>query len=232
MSTDAVVTLRNVAFRYGRDGFRLHVPSLAIPRASTVAVIGPSGIGKTTLLHLIAGILAPDGGLVRACGVDVDALDDRARRRFRIEHVGLVFQEFELLDYLSVLDNVLLPYRISPALRLDRAVHARAQNLAAEVGIGDKLARHPDGLSQGERQRVGICRAVLPEPELLLADEPTANLDPDTKVRVLDTLFAYVARTGTTLVMVTHDHALLDRFDTVVEFATVASATLPLDAAS
>jgi putative ABC transport system ATP-binding protein len=117
-----------------------------------VAVVGPSGSGKTTLLHLIAGIATPDAGSVWSCGMEVTVLDDAARRDFRIRNVGLVFQEFELLDYLSVLDNVLLPYRINPSLVLDADVRARAGALAARVGIADKLQRLATRLSQGERR--------------------------------------------------------------------------------
>ena len=145
-------------------------------------------------------------------------LRESARRDFRIANVGLVFQDFALFDYLSVLDNILLPYRINPALRLDDAVRSRALDLAQRVGIADKLGREPGRLSQGERQRVAVCRAVLTDPPLLLADEPTGNLDPVNRERVLDILFDYAAESGTTLLAVTHDHEILERFARVIDF--------------
>ena len=166
----------------------------------------------------MAGIVAPSRGSIELGGVDVPALPDKRRRVLRITKIGLVFQEFELLEYLSVLDNILLPYRINAALALDAAARRRAGQLAGEVGIADKLRRYPRQLSQGERQRVAVCRAVLPQPTLLLADEPTGNLDPANKGKVLDILFDYAARTDTTLITVTHDHDLLERFDRVVDF--------------
>jgi putative ABC transport system ATP-binding protein len=141
--------------------------------------------------------------------------------------VGLVFQEFELLEYLTVLDNILLPYRINPAMKLDAAVRARAKELAREVDIADKLDRYSTKLSQGEKQRVAVCRALLSEPTLLLADEPTGNLDPNNKGRVLDILFEYAERTGATLVTVTHDHDLIGRFGRVIDFRDFYSAGAP-----
>ena len=145
-------------------------------------------------------------------------MSDEQRRRFRVSTIGLVFQEFELLEYLTVLDNILLPYRIHPALTLDAGVRERAAALADRVGIADKLSRHPRRLSQGERQRVAVCRAVLTDPPLLLTDEPTGNLDPVNRERVLDILFDYVQESGTTLVSVTHDREILGRFGRVVDF--------------
>ena len=129
-----------------------------------------------------------------------------------------MFQEFELLEYLSVFDNILMPYRINGSLLLDSIVRERAQSLAEVVGIGDKLNRYVDQLSQGERQRVAICRALLVQPQLILADEPTGNLDPTNKDRVLDILFDYAETNGATLVTVTHDHDLLPRFGRVIDF--------------
>jgi len=196
----------------------LRVPRLVIERGSTVAVVGPSGCGKTTLLNLVAGIASPRGGMVTTNDVEITALTDRAKRDFRIRHIGLVFQEFELLEYLDVLDNILLPYRINSALELASHVRDRARRLAQDVGIADKLGRHPDKLSQGEKQRVAVCRALLTEPVLLLADEPTGNLDPRNKGRVLDILFDYAERSGATLVTVTHDLDLVDRFSRIVDF--------------
>jgi ABC-type lipoprotein export system ATPase subunit len=217
--TGPVVSISELEFRYREGDFRLVIPELAVGRDTTAAFIGPSGSGKTTLLNLIAGIALPQAGRVVTEGVEVTALPDSERRDFRIARVGLVFQEFELLEYLSVLDNILLPYRINPALRLDGEVRDRARGLADRVDITDKLNRYPGKLSQGERQRVAVCRAVLTEPSLLLADEPTGNLDPVNKWRVLDILFDYAERTDTTLVAVTHDQEILDRFQRVVDFS-------------
>ncbi len=222
MSTP-VVRVHDLSFRYGEGDFHLHIPVLELGRASSAAFIGPSGSGKTTLLHLIAGIALPQTGKIETNGVDVTKLSESARREFRIKNVGLVFQEFELLEYLSVLDNVLLPYRINPALELTPEVRERAHAVADQVGIGDKLARYPTQLSQGERQRVAVCRAVLTEPALLMADEPIRNLDPLNKGRVLDILFDYAEASGTTLLTVTHDHALLERFERVVDFQELLS---------
>ena len=218
-----VVRVHDLSFRYGEGDFHLQIPELEVARASSAAFIGPSGSGKTTLLHLIAGIALPQAGRIETNGVDVTNLSESARREFRIKNVGLVFQEFELLEYLSVLDNVLLPYRINPALELTPEVRERAQTVADQVGIGDKLARYPRQLSQGERQRVAVCRAVLTEPAVLMADEPTGNLDPLNKGRVLDILFDYAEASGTTLLTVTHDHDLLGRFERVVDFKDLLS---------
>jgi putative ABC transport system ATP-binding protein len=213
-----VIGIRDLEFAYTDSDFRLRIADLSVAPATTTAFIGPSGSGKTTLLNLIAGILLPDRGTVETNGTVVTELSDRERRAFRVEGVGLVFQEFELLEYLTVLDNILLPYRINPALRLEPDVRDRAASLAERVGIADKLGRLPRRLSQGERQRVAVCRAVLTDPPLLLTDEPTGNLDPVNREKVLDILFDYVHESGTTLVSVTHDHEILGRFESVVDF--------------
>jgi ABC-type lipoprotein export system ATPase subunit len=213
-----VITVESLEFRYAEGDFFLRVPDLSIAAGATVAFVGPSGSGKTTLLNLIAGISLPRAGRIVTNNVELTSLDDGARRSFRIRNIGLVFQEFELLEYLTVLDNILLPYRINPAIRLDRSVRERATQLAEQVDIGDKLHRYATKLSQGEKQRVAVCRALLPEPTLLLADEPTGNLDPNNKGRVLDILFAYATRSGATLVTVTHDHELVGRFQRTVDF--------------
>jgi ABC-type lipoprotein export system ATPase subunit len=129
-----------------------------------------------------------------------------------------VFQDFELLDYLNIMDNILHPYRITSALRLDKGVRQRAATLAEEMGIGDKLKRRPDNLSHGEKQRAAICRALLPQPTLILADEATGNLDPENKTRILDLLFRSVEKHDATLLAVTHDHELLKQFDRTIDF--------------
>jgi len=213
-----MITIQNIGFYYPGGEFKLNIPEFPVAGGEKVAVIGPSGSGKTTLLNLIAGIMIPQKGTVSVNDTPVSALGDRARRDFRISNIGFVFQDFELLDYLNVLDNVLHPYRITGALKLDKAVRARALKLTREMGIGDKLKRNPNHLSQGEKQRIAICRALLPQPRLILADEATGNLDPDNKALILDLLFSAVTDHDATLLAVTHDHELLKRFDRVIDF--------------
>jgi ABC-type lipoprotein export system ATPase subunit len=162
--------------------------------------------------------MTPLKGDVSVGDIQVSGLDDRERRDFRITNIGFVFQDFELLEYLNVLDNVLHPYRITGALKLEREVRARAVALAQEMGIGDKLKRNSNDLSHGEKQRVAICRALLPLPKLILADEATGNLDPENKGLILDLLFQTVGDHDATLLAVTHDYELLKRFDRVVDF--------------
>ena len=213
-----MITIQQLEFRYPSGEFRLNIPNFQVSGGQKVAVIGPSGSGKTTLLNLIAGIIIPINGTVSVGDSQVSALGDQQRRDFRISNIGFVFQDFELLDYLNVFDNVLHPYRITGTLKLDKAVRARAEVLAQEMGIGDKLKRNPNGLSHGEKQRVAICRALLPQPKLILADEATGNLDPDNKALILDLLFSAVTDHAATLLAVTHDHELLKRFDRIVDF--------------
>jgi putative ABC transport system ATP-binding protein len=215
------IGIDGVDFRYATGSFRLRVGALHAAAATRVAIVGPSGSGKTTLLHLVAGIAAPSSGTVRVGDQVVSAMGDDARRAFRIRNVGLVFQEFELLEHLDVRENVLLPYRLSPALRRDDDAAARTRDLADRLGIGELLARHPSQVSQGERQRVAVARALVTAPSVVLADEPTGNLDPGTKDRVLDLLVEACADAGATLVVVTHDHGLLDRFDRVIDVAAL-----------
>jgi putative ABC transport system ATP-binding protein len=213
-----MIRVDSLEFYYREGEFCLSVPELTVEKTEKVAVIGSSGSGKTTLLNLIAGIVTPIKGTVNVDDLKVSELPDAGRRDFRITSLGFVFQDFELLDYLNVMDNILHPYRITGALTLDKAVRERAEILAQEMGIGDKLKRPANDLSQGEKQRAAICRALLPQPKLLLADEATGNLDPDNKTRILDLLFKSVADHDATLLAVTHDHDLLKRFDRVIDF--------------
>jgi putative ABC transport system ATP-binding protein len=210
-----LIELDGIRFRYSGSPFELIVPKLAIGDQRRVAIIGPSGSGKTTLLHLMAGICRADAGRVQMGAVNVSALSESAVREFRLARIGLVFQEFELLDYLGVLDNILLPYRLGGSLILTEDVKKRAKDLASALGLGDKCRRGVRALSQGERQRVAIARSLVTEPEFVLADEPTGNLDPTLKQQVLDLFLRTLDERPATLVMVTHDHSLLDRFDRV-----------------
>ena len=213
-----MIKIGNLLFSYDEGDFSLEIPELKVAHGETVAIVGPSGSGKTTLLNLIAGTATPQSGQVTTNGYEISGLDDAARRDFRIANIGLVFQEFELLEYLNVLDNILLPYGINRTLHLDTGVRERAKAIAERVGIGDKLGRYADQLSQGEKQRVAVIRALVVQPPLLLADEPTGNLDPLNKDRVLDILLQYVNDNAATLVTVTHDHDILHRFQRVIDF--------------
>ena len=227
------ITISDLRFLYpatsahhpdGASPFSLHLPRLEISAGERVAIIGPSGCGKTTLLELLTGILVPQSGRIVVSGTEISGASDAERRRFRITKMGLVFQSLALVEYLNVLDNLLHCYRITNALRLDDDVRSRARSLASDLGLSDKLRRPVGALSQGERQRVAIGRALLSKPEILLADEATGNLDPENKGRILDLLFAQLERDGATLVAVTHDHELLPRFDRVLDFRELCSS--------
>jgi putative ABC transport system ATP-binding protein len=210
------LNISGLEFAYPGGEFTLAIPQLSFPSEVRAAIIGPSGCGKTTLLYLLAGILRPRRGRIEIGGTDIAALDEAARRSFRIRRIGLVFQDFELLEYLDVLDNILLPFRINASLSLDRAARDRGRDLAERVGLGAKLKRPIARLSHGERQRVALCRALAAEPSLILADEPTGSLDPESKERAVALLAEFCA--GATLIVATHDHALLPQFEQVVDF--------------
>jgi putative ABC transport system ATP-binding protein len=213
-----MITIENLRFNYPRSNFELRIADLTVGAGEKVAFIGPSGSGKTTLLNLIAGIYKPQTGSCSVNGQPVDRLADRERRDFRISKIGMVFQQFELLEYLNTEDNILLPYLINKSLQLNNETRQRARELAAQMGIGDKLKRYPHQLSQGEQQRVAICRALINGPSLILADEPTGNLDPANKRKILDLLFQQSESQGQTLVVVTHDLGILDGFDRTIDF--------------
>ena len=212
------VTIENLEFEYGPGRFRLCIPDLQIEAGTRMAFVGPSGSGKTTLLRLLAGIVTPQSGTEAVGEVPVNELADAGRRAFRIRHVGFVFQDFRSVEHLDVRENILLPYRLNDALPVYDSIESQVKQQAERLDLADKLDSPVDELSQGEQQRVAICRALLPRPDLLLGDEPTGNLDPKNKGRILDQLFQQAESAEATLVMVTHDHALLDRFDRVVDF--------------
>ena len=212
-----MIELSDIDYRYPTGDFRLTVGQFSVGRGRTAAIIGPSGCGKTTLLHLIAGIIPGQRGSVLVEGVNIQDLSESERRRFRISHIGLVFQDFALLDYLTLFDNILLPYRINPALTLTPEIKLRARTLAERVGIGQKLKRQVRDVSYGEQQRAAICRALVTEPAVLLADEPTGNLDPENKRVILDILCRYASEHQATLLVSTHDHELLEAFDQVFD---------------
>lgn len=214
--SDRVACVENLRFTYAGTPFRLELEHLHVDAGERVALIGPSGCGKSTLLDIVAGIRDPHAGTVEAVGNDLGALSPAQRRRVRLESIGFVFQEFRLLDYLSVLDSILLPVRLA-GLRIDATLRERVQALASRAGIESLLKRRPAHLSHGERQRAAICRALINNPTLVLADEPTGNLDPATGGSILELLFEQVEHTQAALLMVTHEHEILSRFDRVLE---------------
>jgi putative ABC transport system ATP-binding protein len=216
-----MIEVRQMEFRYPRSDFRLRVDELVLERGQPVAFVGPSGSGKTTLLNLLAGILAPGRGSIRVGETDLAGLPDAERRRFRVRHIGFVFQSFELIEYLNVVENVLLPQLINPAMPPTSQSRARARELVAEVGLAGMETRAVHRLSHGEKQRVAIARALLNQPRYLLADEPTGNLDPANKEHIVELLQRQCARAGATLVLVTHDREVLGGFPRVIDFRTL-----------
>ena len=213
-----MIQLSSVEFQYGEGDFKIASADLEIASKTSTALIGPSGCGKTTLLHLIAGILPARNGRIQVGDTMVNELNDRQRRLFRIGQIGFVFQDFALLDYLSLFDNILHPYRINSSLTLTKEVKDRARSLAEQMGILGKLHRHPTQTSQGEQQRAAICRALITQPSILLADEPTGNLDPSNKTAILDILREQAENNQATLIVATRDHDLLPAFDQVIDF--------------
>jgi putative ABC transport system ATP-binding protein len=188
--------------------------SARVEAGERVAILGPSGSGKSTLLNLLSGIDLPDTGSVRIGGRELTALSERDRTLFRREHVGFVFQFFNLVPTLTVLENLLLPLELTGMV--DGEGRDRALRLLDSVELRARADTFPDRLSGGEQQRIAIARALVHEPELLLADEPTGNLDEDTGQRVVERLDELVTARGTTLVVVTHSRDLASRMDRVL----------------
>ena len=212
-----MIDVSNIQFNYRKNGFQLNIPELSLQPAEKVALIGPSGTGKTTLLNLLAGILVPTSGVIEIDGLDIAGLPTEDRQDFRAVKMGLIFQEFGLLEYLTVLENICLPYRISPVLKMDATVLKRAYEIAENIGLGEKLHRYPKHISQGQRQRIEVCRAMITEPAMILGDEPTGNLDPDNRDHVAKMLFDYSTRSGAPLLVVTHDYELVEQFDRSID---------------
>jgi putative ABC transport system ATP-binding protein len=212
---DLAIALEKVNLSLGRGAARVHIlkdVDIAVRRGEAVGLVGPSGSGKSTLLMVMAGLERPDSGSVMAAGADLTALDEDALARFRGREVGIVFQSFHLIPTMTALENVAVPLEL--AGRADAFVRAR-QELAA-VGLAERLEHYPAQLSGGEQQRVALARALAPHPSILVADEPTGNLDEATGKYIIDLLFAGHVERHTTLVLVTHDPTLAARCDRVV----------------
>jgi putative ABC transport system ATP-binding protein len=209
---------RNLTKTYGRGEAQVHALrgiDLDLPRGRFTAIMGSSGSGKSTLMHCLAGLDQASGGSVTVAGTNLGSLDDDALTVFRREHIGFVFQSFNLLPMLTALQNIVLPLELG-GRRVDNAARERARMLADTLGVGDRLGHRPAEMSGGQQQRVAIARALITEPDLLFADEPTGNLDSATSAEVLENLRRSVRGLGQTVVMVTHEHDAAAYADDVI----------------
>ena len=191
----------------------LDVPEFRVEAGEQVVLLGPSGCGKTTLLHIIAGLTKPDSGKVVLDGVELTKYSEAVRDRIRADKLGYVFQTFNLLDGFSALENVLLGMTFAKK-KIDPA---RANSLLNEVGLGHRLGNKPQQLSVGERQRVAVARALANEPKLLLADEPTANVDPQSQQNVVDLIRTSCRKENISVLLVTHSMEVAKQFDRIVQ---------------
>ena len=211
----AAIALSGVNLSLGRGAARVHILKdieLNIGRGEAIGMVGPSGSGKSTLLMVMAGLERPDTGSVTIAGEALDALGEDDLARFRGRNVGIVFQSFHLIPTMTALENVAVPLELAGA----GDAHERAAAELAAVGLSDRATHYPAELSGGEQQRVALARALAPNPAILIADEPTGNLDEATGAEIVDLMFAGHDKRGTTLVLVTHDAALARRCDRVV----------------
>lgn len=226
MVADPILTLEGVRFRWpGRATFGLSVPAFSLGAGETLLLLGESGSGKSTLLSLICGTLLPDAGHVRVAGTDLGTLSGRHRDRLRAERIGVIFQQFNLLPFGTVADNIALPLRFAPNRRA-RAGDARAtaKGLCTALGLSTGLLTAKAGtLSVGQQQRVAVARALIGQPPLIVADEPTSSLDATSQAAFLDLMFDQVSAAGASLLMVSHDPRLADRFDRTVRIEDIAT---------
>jgi putative ABC transport system ATP-binding protein len=230
----AAVALEDVVFRWRRAlAPCLEIEGFQIGAAERVFLHGPSGSGKSTLLSLIGGVCLPERGRVEVLGTELRALSSSARDRFRAERIGFVFQIFNLIPYLSALDNILLPCRFAPGraetIRRDGSTpRAQAQRLAAHLGLDEALlARRAIELSVGQQQRVAVARALIGRPRLIVADEPTSALDADRQRDFLDLLLAESSAAGAAVLFVSHDQRLAERFDRTLSLPQINRAAAP-----
>jgi len=225
------IALSGVNLSLGRGAARVHILKdidLHIGRGEAIGMVGPSGSGKTTLLMVLAGLERADSGSIVVAGADLRALDEDALARFRGRNVGIVFQSFHLIPTMTALENVAVPLEL--AGEADAAGRAREE--LAKVGLAERLYHYPAQLSGGEQQRVALARALAPNPTILVADEPTGNLDEATGRQVIDLLFAGHVERGTTLILVTHDSALAQRCDRILRLRSghIEDAPMPAQA--
>ena len=229
---EPAIELADVDLSLGEGVARVHIlhgVSMTIGRGEAVGLVGASGSGKSTLLMIIAGLERPDRGSVVVDGARIDAMGEDALARFRGQRIGIVFQSFHLIPTMTALENVAAPLELAGV----RDAFARAATELALVGLSDRQSHYPAQLSGGEQQRVALARALAPRPSVIIADEPTGNLDEATGGAVIELLFAARARSGSTLVLVTHDSALAARCDRTLRMRSgrlEADALAPVEA--
>ncbi len=231
--SDSLLALNEVRFHWpGRDGFALSMDSFSLDYGEKLFLKGPSGSGKSTLLSLICGIVSPDNGSICIDGVDIAQLSASRADRLRANKLGIIFQQFNLLPYGSMLQNVLLPLQFSHARR-ERASAGgtpadEARRLLQRLGLAaEQHARGVTRLSIGQQQRVAVARAIIGNPRLIIADEPTSALDADNRDEFLKLLFEEVTRANAGLILVSHDQSLASRFDRRMEISEIANTSLP-----
>jgi putative ABC transport system ATP-binding protein len=216
--TDPILALTDLRLTLNGNAGRVDIlrgVTLGVERGQSVGLIGPSGSGKSSLLMCLGGLERPTGGTIRALGQDLAAMGEDALARFRRDNMGIVFQSFHLIPTMTALENVAMPLELAGA----EDAFARAQAELEGVGLGARMGHYPSELSGGEQQRVALARAIAPRPAILLADEPTGNLDAANGAAIMDLLFGLQEKHGATLIMVTHAPDLAARCDVVVRMA-------------
>lgn len=210
-----MIVANNLLFSYGKN-FTIKVPEWKISAGEKAAIIGSSGCGKTTFISLLAGIHCPKNGKIKIDDYVISEKNDKARRLFRLQNMGFIFQNFELLEYLNVKENVLLPFTLQN-IKISKEICERLEYLLTQVGLKNKMCSKPEKLSQGEKQRVAIARALIHKPKIVIADEPTGNLDPHNSEKIMQLLWREISN-DIAFVMVTHNYELLNKFDIVWEW--------------
>jgi putative ABC transport system ATP-binding protein len=216
LAVNPAIALSGVNLTLGRGAARVHILKdidLHIGHGEAIGLVGPSGSGKSTLLMVMAGLERADTGSIKVAGADLRQLDEDALARFRGRHVGIVFQSFHLIPTMTALENVAVPLELAGASDAE----ARARTELEAVGLAGRTGHYPAQLSGGEQQRVALARALAPNPAILVADEPTGNLDENTGRQIIDLMFAGHRERGSTLILVTHDTALARRCDRIVQ---------------
>jgi len=232
MNTDPVLQVRDLHFGYDPGQTLINIGSFTIRKGESIFLRGPSGSGKSTLLGLIGGVLTPDAGSVAICEKDITDIPPGRRDQIRADHLGIIFQQFNLLPYLSVIQNCILPCRFS-AIRQQRAVHmngtvtAAALSLVKELGLSEEHLSRPVGeLSVGQQQRVAVARALIGGPDLIIADEPTSALDHNNRDRFIELLNSQREVFGSSLLFVSHDSSLASHFDRAESLTDLNEADL------